>query len=262
MALNLEGKGFLVAAASKGLGFGVAETLVQAGAGVAIGSRSETELATAAERLRGRGAGSVYRQRLDVSCAESIAAWVADSREALGRVDGLVLNAGGPEAGRFEGLDDAAWGRAFQLTLMSAVRLVRAVLPHLREVGGGAIVAITSSTAREPLPEMVLSNVFRAGVTNLVKTLSRELAVDGVRVNAVAPGRFNTERVEHLDHRTALQRGESVAEVRRRHEESIPLQRLGAPLEFGAAVAFLLSEQASYITGVSLPVDGGKSAVL
>ncbi|NJN55221.1 MAG: SDR family oxidoreductase, partial [Anaerolineae bacterium] len=170
---------------------------------------------------------------------------------------GLVVNAGGPPAGNFDTFADTDWQAAFELTLLSSVRMIRAVLPAMRQRGGGSILTITSSSVKEPIDILLLSNVMRSGVVSLVKSLSRQLASDKIRVNNLVPGRIDTDRVKSLDSLTA-KRLEQTAVAQKAHQESlIPWGRYGTIDEFGKAGAFLLSDAASYITGETLIVDGG-----
>lgn len=258
MDLGLRDKVILVAAASKGLGYGIAEALAREGARVSLASRTEAEIQAAAESL---GEGYDIEARgyvMDVTRPESIRDWIAASIRDFGRIDGLVVNAGGPPAGGFESCDDGAWESAFQLTLMSAVRMIRGVLPELQKRGSGSIVTITSSSIKEPIESLILSNVFRSGVASLVKSLANELARYGIRVNNLVPGKIDTDRVQHLDRLAAERHQLSLEELRAAQERAIPLGRYGTVEEFGAAAAFLLSEAARYITGTSVVVDGGK----
>lgn len=260
MELGIQGKVFLVAAASKGLGYGVARALAKDGAKVSICSRTEADIVTAADRLHAETGVETLATACDVRQPESLQRWVDRTVSAWGRIDGLLVNAGGPPPGAFVELSDSQWEAAFELTLFSCVRLIRLVLPHMP--AGGAILTVTSSSVQEPLERMALSNVMRAGVANLVKTLANELAPQNIRVNNLIPGRIDTERVAQLDASTAERLGLSVAAVRQRAEAAIPLGRLGTIEDFGAAGAFLLSPAAGYITGTSLRVDGGKSLSL
>ena len=259
MELGLRDKVFMVAAASRGLGFGIASALAAEGASLSLGSRSIDSIQGAAKELRDKyrvpAAGYVF----DAVDAGSIAEWSAATIADFGRIDGVVVNAGGPPPGNFDSFDDAAWSRAFDLTLLSAVRMIRAVLPQMRKQQQGAILTITSTSIKEPIDGLILSNVFRSGVSSLVKSLSRELAKDSIRVNNLVPGRIDTERVQALDAANASKLGVPVEEQRHAQQASIPLGRYGLPSEFGAAAAFLLSESASYITGATLVVDGGKT---
>lgn len=255
MDLGLKDRVALVAAASKGLGYGVARALAREGARVSICSRSAENVRAAAEQLAAETGALVMGVPCDVTDGVALQAWVDQIVAAWGHVDALLVNAGGPPAGLFVELSDAQWQAAFELNVLSAVRLIRAALPHMRP--GSAIVTITSAAAREPVARLALSNVMRAGVAGLVKTLADELAPQGIRVNNLLPGRLDTERVAQLDQHTADKLGITFDEARARAVASIPLGRLGTIDEFGAAAAFLLSPAASYITGASLRVDGG-----
>lgn len=255
MDLGLQGKVMLVSAASKGLGFGIARALARDGARVALCSRDQASADAAVAKIRAEGEADVMASVCDVSDPVSITRWVDSVGEQWGSIYGLLINAGGPPAGLFKDLTDDQWTAAFNLTLMSAVRLTRASLPHMRD--GGAILTITSSSVREPVERLLLSTVMRSGVVGLVKTLADELAADGVRVNNLIPGRIDTERVAQLDAGASKRLGIPVEQVREQSISKIPLRRLGTIEEFGAAGAFLLSPAASYITGASLRVDGG-----
>jgi 3-oxoacyl-[acyl-carrier protein] reductase len=257
MNLQVEGKVFMVAAASKGLGFGIARELAKNGATVCIASRTKTEIEKAAESLRKETGATIHASVFDASNAESIKIWISEVETAFERIDGLVVNAGGPPPGNFDDFTDEDWQSAFNLTLMSAIRLILGVLPSMRNGGGGSILTVTSMSVKEPVNRLLLSNVFRSGVTSLVKSLSNELAFENIRVNNLLPGRIDTDRVKSLDKSMAEKSGVSIAEIKTRNEATIPLGRYGNIDEFGKAGAFLLSPAASYITGVSMAVDGG-----
>jgi len=168
-----------------------------------------------------------------------------------------VVNAGGPSTGTFSNLDDTQWQQAFELTLLSAIRLIREVLPSMKKASKGSILTVTSVSVKEPIDMLLLSNVFRSGVTSLAKSLSRELASYNIRVNNILPGRLDTERVKQLDGIIAKSKGISVSDVRSAFQEQIPLSRYGKPEELGSLAAFLLSDKSSFITGATIPVDGG-----
>ena len=258
MKLEIEDKVFMVAAASKGLGYGIARELALNGAIVSIASRTKAEIEQAAEKLRKETGATILASVFDAAHAESIKNWISEVETAFERIDGLVVNAGGPPPGNFDDFTDKQWQSAFNLTLMSAVRLIREVLPSMRNAGGGgAILTVTSMSVKEPIQRLLLSNVFRSGVTSLVKSLSVELAKDQIRVNNLMPGRIDTDRVKSLDKSIAEKSGATVEETKKGFEATIPLGRYGTIDEFGKAGAFLLSPAASYITGVSLAVDGG-----
>lgn len=247
----------MVAASSKGLGFGIAQELAKNGAIVCIASRTKNEVEAAAEKLRTTTKATVHTSVFDASDAQSIENWIKEVTQAFERIDGLVVNAGGPPPGNFEDFTDNDWENAFNLTLMSAVRLIRGVLPHMRSGGSGSILTVTSLSVKEPINGLLLSNVFRSGVTSLVKSLANELAVENIRVNNLIPGRIDTDRVKSLDKNLAEKQGIPVAKVKQQNETAIPLGRYGTIEEFGKAGAFLLSGAANYITGANLVIDGG-----
>lgn len=256
MDLQLTGKVAMVAAASKGLGFGVAQALAQEGAKVSMCSRTTSDIEQAADRLATETGTATLGMACDVLQSQQVDDWIAATVEKWGQVDALLVNAGGPPAGYFKELTDEQWENAFQLTLMSSIRMIRGVLPHMPS--GGAILTVTSSSIIEPIPRLALSTVMRSGVMGLVKTLANELADDGIRVNNLIPGRIDTDRVAQLDQGVAKRLGITPEEARQRSEKAIPLGRLGTIQDFGQAGAFLLSPAAAYITGSSLRVDGGK----
>jgi len=257
MELGLKGKVAMVAASSKGLGYGIARELAREGALVSIGARTESDVHDAAETITQETDGDVLANVLDVIDPESVQAWVQSTIDAFGGVDLLVVNAGGPPAGKFDDFADSDWQAAFELTLMSAVRMIRAVLPSMRDAGGGSILTLTSSSVKEPIDFLLLSNVMRSGVTSLAKSLSRQLAAENIRVNNLMPGRIDTDRVQSLDQMNADARGVPVEEIKAANELGIPLGRYGTIEEFGHLAAFLLSDAASYITGQTIAVDGG-----
>ncbi len=255
MDLGLTGKVALVAAASQGLGYGVARELAREGARVSICSNDQPGLEAAERRLVEETGAEILASVCDVTKPGDIQAWVKRTVERWSVVDALFINAGGPPPGLIKDISDEQWHAAFELTLMSAVRMIRAALPHM--TNGGAILTSTSSSVREPIEKLALSTVMRSGVVGLVKTLADEVAADGIRVNNLMPGRIATERITFLDQAAANREGISLDEVRARSLARIPMGRLGEVEEYGRAAAFLLSPAASYITGASLRVDGG-----
>ena len=245
MNLGLKDKTILITAASRGLGFGVAEALVQEEANVVICGRTEESLKGAASKL-GKRAEYVVA---DVSKHDDIKNLVNSIENKISRLDGLFVNAGGPPPGTFSDLSDKEWEAAFNLTLMSAVWLTRETLPLLKKAEAPSILYSTSISVKEPISNLLLSNAIRPSVIGMMRTLANEIGPEGVRVNAVCPGYIYTARVEQLIG--------SDKSVREGLEASIPLGRMGRPDEFGATCAFLLSPVASYIHGALLLIDGG-----
>jgi 3-oxoacyl-[acyl-carrier protein] reductase len=256
MDLGLKGKVAMVAGASRGLGFAVAKALAADGAFVSISSRDEAAITSAAKKLAGLP-GDVFAMAADVRAAEDIARWTAATERRFGGVDLLFTNSGGPPAGSAIAFDDAAWQDAADLLLFSVLRMVRAAVPSMTKRGGGSILVSTSSSVKEPIPNLGLSTVMRASVSALAKTLALELAPEKIRVNQIIPGRLDTDRVRQLDEGNAKKAGIGAEEQRKRSIATIPAGRYGEPDEFGKAAAFLLSDAASYITGATLQVDGG-----
>lgn len=258
MDLGLREKVAVVAAASKGLGRAVAEELAAEGADLVICARNADALYATRDEIVRDTRAKVHAVVADVSTLEGIQ---RVAQEALahneGHVDILVNNAGGPPAGPFEKHDWATWQSAVDLTLRSAIELTRWLLPGMRLRRWGRVLNITSIAVKQPVDGLILSNSIRSAVTGWARTLASEVARDGVTVNCVLPGYTRTERVEQLNAATAAREGIDVEEIQRRIEAQIPMRRLGEPREFGALVAFLASERASYITAQSFAVDGG-----
>lgn len=257
MDTGLRGKVAVVSAASKGLGKAAALALAGEGANVAICSRDETTLAATAEEIRAATGVDVLPVTADVRKAEDIARFVEQAASHFGQINILVTNAGGPPPGTFDKITDADWQTAFELTLMSAVRLIRAVLPHMRRAGGGRIVNITSYSVKQPIPGLLLSNSIRPAVIGMAKTLSFELAKDKILINNVCPGDHETDRMLELDGAQATREGRSMEDVRNDKVKSIPLGRRGAPSELAALIVFLCSEKAAFMTGTTIQNDGG-----
>ena len=249
MDLGLTGARALVGGGSGGLGGAIAQTLRAEGATVGLIARPSGRLEATAARLE------ALTIPADLSTTDGPAGAVAAGVAAFGGLDLLVVNSGGPPPGRFEELDDDVWQAAIEGTLWSAVRLLRAALPHLREGRDPAILVILSSSVREPIPGLTTSNLLRPGLAGLIKSMVEEIVP--VRINGLAPGRFGTDRIAQLDAARARTTDVPVEEIRRRTIERIPLGRYGDPLELGRVGAFLLSPAASYITGAIVPVDGG-----
>jgi 3-oxoacyl-[acyl-carrier protein] reductase len=247
MDLGLEGTAAIVGGASAGMGFAIAEALAAEGCSVTMCARGEGRLEEAAARIP--GAIGIAGDVRDPALLQRL---VDETVAARGRLDIVVNNAGGPPPGTFESIADAAWADAFELSLRSVVRLTRLALPHLRASGRGRVVNITSWSVREPIPNLMLSNAIRPGVVGWAKALAHEVGRDGITVNTIAPGKVATGRMRELWEARpdpAAAEAEDIA--------SIPVGRMGRPAEIAAAVAFLCSERAGYISGAVLPVDGG-----
>ena len=257
MDLGLEDKVALVTAASKGLGKAVAVELAREGARVVISSRDEAALSGTAAEIREETGAEVDFRAADLTNAREIEALISHAVERFGGVDVLVNNTGGPPAGTFEDLDDEAWQVAFEQILMSLIRCVRGVLPLMRERGGGRIVNVASSSVKQPIEALTLSNTFRTGLAGLAKNLSLELAPDGILVNTLGPGRIATARSQGMDASQAESRALPEEAVRAEFEARIPLGRYGTPEEFARVAAFLASPANSYVTGQAILVDGG-----
>jgi 3-oxoacyl-[acyl-carrier protein] reductase len=256
MDLKLKGKVAMVAGASRGLGFAIAKVLASEGASVSIASRDSSAINKAADQIQREGGGVVMGFAANVSSAGAIASWHKTTVERFGGVDLLVTNSGGPPAGTVLLFDDAAWQSAFELLVLSTIRMIRTVVPSMGK--SGSIVMLTSSSVKEPIPNLALSTVLRPCVAALAKTLAQELASQGIRVNHVIPGRIATDRLRELDEIGSKKAGITLDEHQKRAASSIPLGRYGQPDEFARAVVFLLSDAAGYVTGATLQVDGGQ----
>jgi 3-oxoacyl-[acyl-carrier protein] reductase len=256
MDLGLTDRVALVTASSKGLGRATALQLAREGARVVICARSEGPLNATRDEIAALGA-DVLARPVDLTAPDAARELVDATIERFGGLDILIANAGGPPPGGFLAFDELAWEDAIQLTLMSFVRLCYAAIPVLQKADGGSILAFTSVSVKQPLPNLVLSNSLRLGVTGLVKSLADEVAPSGIRVNAICPGWTRTDRVEQLLADRAARNGTSVEAEAAAVAEAIPLGRIASPDEFARAATFLVSPAASYITGVSLLVDGG-----
>jgi 3-oxoacyl-[acyl-carrier protein] reductase len=241
--LGIAGRRAAVAAASRGLGFGTAAALAAAGVRVAICGRDRAAVEAAARRL-GEEAVPIVA---DVGSTDGARAFIEQAKTALGRLDILVTNAGGPPPGTFASLDVDAYVSALELNCLSVIAMCDATVPDMQAQRWGRVVAITSIAVRQPIPSLILSNTARAGATGFLKTLAREIAADGVTVNSLQPGLHDTDRVRAL----------GAPDV-----SAIPAGTIGSPADFGAVAAFLCSEHARFITGAAIPVDGGQYAGL
>ncbi len=253
MDLGIAGKLAVVTGGSKGLGKGCAKSLLREGARVLIASRNQENLKAAEEELS--PLGEVYTFKADVTKEEDVKS-LFNRAEELGGASILVVSYGGPRVARFPQLSDDDWYEAFDLLLMSAVRLSRLFGYRMKERGWGRIIYITSVAIKEVYENIPLSTTVRMGLAGLVKVLSRELAPE-VNVNAVLPGHFMTERQVEFLSAKAQERGVSIEEVEKESSSQIPIKRMGRPEELGDVVAFLASERASYVNGALIPVDGG-----
>jgi 3-oxoacyl-[acyl-carrier protein] reductase len=254
--LGLNGKVAMVAGASRGLGLAVAQGLAREGARVSLAARNAAAVDAAAAGIVSVG-GEALGVPVDVRAPGDLARWHADTVSRFGGVDLLFVNTGGPPAGPALSFDDDAWKATFELLVLSAIRMIRLAVPSMKMRGGGAILLSTSTAVKEPVPNLALSNVVRSSVAAMTKTLSNELAGDGIRVNHLLPGRIDTDRIKELDAGRAKASGTTPEAVKAQLEAGIPLRRYGRPDEFAGAAVFLLSDAARYITGASLQVDGG-----
>ena len=258
MDLNIDGNAAIVTASSSGLGKASAKALAREGANVVINGRDEDRLEAALEDVRSAATGEIVAQQGDLTDRDDIETLVDRAVSEFGGLSHLVTNAGGPPAGAFLDTDDDDWQHAFDLLVMSVVRLARAAEPHLRADSGGTIVNITSRSVKEALDSLVLSNSVRMGVIGLEKTLSKEFAPE-VRSNAVLPGPHETSRIQELA-QAAVERDEYDT-----YDEALqgwagnPLERVGDPTELGDTVTFLSSPRASFINGTAITVDGGST---
>jgi 3-oxoacyl-[acyl-carrier protein] reductase len=253
MDLGLTGRVALVTAASKGMGKASAMGLAAEGARVVMCARTESDLKNAAEEIRAKTKAEVLAMPADVTRKDDVTALVDRAIKAFGHIDILVANAGGPPRGYFEDMTDEQWQGAFDVSLLSVVRLVRAVLPSMKARRWGRILTIQSVSVKQPIPELLLSNAVRPGVAGMMKTLAGQLGKDGITVNTVCPGKIMTDRFLGGQKISGLSREEYLA----RAVEDVPVRRVGTPEEFANVIVFLASERASYVTGVSVQVDGG-----
>ncbi|MDA1475760.1 SDR family oxidoreductase [Bacillus changyiensis] len=256
MDLELKGKTALVAASSKGLGKAIATALVEEGANVVLSGRHETALKNTAKELTELGNNLVTYHVCDHANAAEISELVKKTAEVSGSIEMLVNNVGGPKGGSLLDLTDEDWIQSFELHLLSYIRLIRETLPYLQK-NGGRIINIASSSVKQPIPGLLLSNTFRMGIVGLTKSLADELAKHRILINTLAPGRIATDRVAELDQKIAEESGLSQQQVRADFEHRIPLGFYGKPEQFAHYASFLLSERNTYMTGQTLLIDGG-----
>lgn len=257
MDLGLQGKIAVVAASSKGLGKAVAQTLAREGALVTVNGRDAETLRQTAEEIRAEG-GDVIEIVGDMTTVADIEALINGTVERRGGLDLLVCNAGGPPSGTFASFpDDQPWLDAINLNLMSTLRLIRLAIPHMEQRGGGSITNIVSTSVKQPIGHLILSNTARTAVIGLTKTVATEYGGKNIRVNNVLPGSTLTGRITSLAQARAETAGTTAEAIIEEDAKAIPMGRLGTPQEFANVVVFLASSAASYVTGVSIQVDGG-----
>jgi 3-oxoacyl-[acyl-carrier protein] reductase len=255
MDLGIKNRVAMVAAASKGLGKACAEALAEEGCKISICARSASELEKTRTEIEGRG--ETIAAVVDVSSASGLEDWYRLTIDRFGQVDILVTNTGGPPVKRFMELSDESWLSGVESTLMNVVRLSRLVIPGMRERRWGRIIHLTSLVAKQPVDELTISSTLRAGLSGLTKTMANQLGPSNITVNAILTGHILTDRQYALADVRARERGITHEEYFAGQAAEIPLRRIGEPREIGEVVAFLASERASYVTGVSLQVDGG-----
>ena len=258
MDLGLKDKRALVASSSRGLGYAVARGLAREGCQVVINSRSEEHVRQAAESLRKETSARISGIAGDVSDPAAPARIVEEAANAMGGIDLLVTNSGGPPAGAFETLSEEQWMQAVNLVFLSHVRLIRAALPYLRKSESPSVLTMTSWTVKYPMTNLILSNSIRAATVGLTKTLALELGGEGIRFNSILPASIDTARIRELYSVRAQKNGTTVEQEAAKDASASVFGRIGKPEEFANAAVFLLSPAASYITGVMLTVDGGQ----
>ena len=262
MEFGLKGKRAIVMAASRGLGYASALGLAREGCRLIVCSRDQSRIEAAAAAIKKATNAEVTALVADVSSASEAKRLVDAAVSAYGGLEIVVHNAGGPPAGETLQMTEEQWQKAFEQNLLSFTRIVGAAAPEMKKAGYGRVITIASSSIKQPIPNLALSNALRAGVWGIAKTLSRELAPQGILVNVIAPGRIDTERIAELDQANATKSGKSIEDVRKASVSSIPLGRLGRPEELANLVVFLASQAGSYITGQAITVDGAAGNAL
>ena len=262
MDFGLKGKRAIVMAASRGLGYASALGLAREGCNLVICSRDQAKIDKAAESIRSATGAKVKALAADVSSASEARRLVDTAVSEYGGLEIVVHNAGGPPAGETLAMTEEQWQKAFEQNLLSFTRIVSAAAPEMKKAGYGRILTIASSSIKQPIPNLSLSNAFRAGVWGIAKTLSRELAPQGILINVIAPGRIDTERIAELDQANATKAGKPVEDIRKASVATIPLGRLGRPEELANLVVFLASAAGSYISGQAIMVDGAAGTTL
>jgi len=258
MDLGLKDKRALVTGASRGLGYAIARVLAKEGCKVAVNSRDEGKIKAAANAISRETRGIEAALAGDVSDPSVPEKLVEQTVKALGGLDLLVTNAGGPPAGAFDSFDEAIWEQAVNLSFMSHVRLIRAALPHLRKSSAASVLTMTSYTVKQPLANLVLSNSIRLATVGLTKSLALELGGEGIRFNSILPATIDTDRIRELQSFRAQKNGTTIEQEQAMDAQKSVFGRVGRPEEFANAAVFLLSPAASYLTGVMLTVDGGQ----
>ena len=256
MDLGIKGRVAMIAAASKGLGKACAIALANEGCRISICSRNIEELEKTAKEISAAGT-DVLTTQVDVSIANDLENWVNRATEKFGKVDILVTNTGGPQAAKFMALTDEQWQGGVDSTLMNVVRLCRLVIPGMQQRKWGRIIHLTSFVAKQPFDDLTISSTLRAGLSGLTKTMANQVGPDGITVNTILTGHALTDRQHHLAEVRMKSLGITKDEYFKRAAEEIPLRRLADPKEMADVVAFLASERASYVSGVSIQVDGG-----
>jgi 3-oxoacyl-[acyl-carrier protein] reductase len=257
MDFAIQGRTALVVAASQGLGFAAAKELAGEGVNLVICSRDRQKIEAAAEKIKQHGNVNVLPVVADVRKSADVQSVIDHATEAYGSIDILITNAGGPPAGNFDDVSDEKWLSGVELTLLSAIRFIRGAVPLMKNNKWGRIVNILSISVKQPIAGLIVSNTIRPGLVGLSKSLSDEVATFGITINNVCPGWTKTERVEELMAFRAQQQNISREQATAEIEQNIPMKRMGQPQELAALIAFLCSERASYITGATIPVDGG-----